>query len=507
MICSGEAGGGDDNRLMTTQEGALKSVTAPVSEANQWRLYCLFIVSLKLVLLALDPLPKLFLGDSICYISTALAGWIPDDRSYFYGYVIRWVALSTGSLTSLLLLQSFISASTALLLAYTCRSVFGLSAKASFVIGLLCALDPFQLVWERYVMTETISLCFYAAGLHFSFLYLKHRNLQPLAIAQGLWLLLIGFRMSYLLVVQISAVLLPVIAFSPLLLATWRRRASTKVDLVRLVKRSLGHVAISIAMMLLLHGAYRGVNGLLCGRAPAYLYATGLHLLAFWAPVLVPADATDERLAKIIAQGGEFDIKEIAARNDQRFAEGHLVPRWQEEEPDVESANQIAKETALHALRRDPLGVLRLAVRTFAQYWNLKDLRHYATIDLGHNDLTDENCAMLAEEFHFTTDGRIIGAPPTLLQRFFLVSWPYCYFVLLSPIVGVSALYFTQEKSIALVLLLHMVIILAVTFTFAVAPSFRYLQPASILVLLAMAVCLRTWLDGGLPKEPAACPK
>src|ERR1700675_4027001 len=137
---------------MTTQTGTRRGLTAPANEANQWWLFCLFIVSLKIFLLALDPLPKMFIGDSACYISTALIGWIPDDRSYFYGYVIRWVALSTESLTSLLLLQSFISALTALLLAYTCRSLFGLSARGSYIIGFICALDPFQLVWESYVM-------------------------------------------------------------------------------------------------------------------------------------------------------------------------------------------------------------------------------------------------------------------------------------------------------------------------------------------------------------------
>ena len=46
-------------------------------------------------------------------------------------------------------------------------------------------------------MTETISLFFYVAVLHFSFLYLKHRGLRHLAIAQGFSILLIGFRMSY----------------------------------------------------------------------------------------------------------------------------------------------------------------------------------------------------------------------------------------------------------------------------------------------------------------------
>lgn len=488
---------------MTTEGGTIKSVTASASEANQWWLFCFLIVLLKLVLLALDPVPKLFLGDSICYISTALEGWIPDDRSYFYGYVIRWVALWTGSLNSLLLLQSFIGAATALLLAYTCRSMFGLSAKASYVLGFICALDPFQLVWERYVMTETISLFFYVVSLYFSFLYLKHRAIRHLAIVQGLWVLLIGFRMSYLLVVQVTTVLLPIMAFSPLLLERWRNRGGAGSDGVSPAKTTLVHLTASIAMMLLFHGAYKQVNGLITGREPAYLYATGLHLLAFWAPLLAPTDASDERLARIIEQGDEFDIKELTARNDQRFAEGHLVPRWQAEEPDVERANRIAKETALRVLRRDPLGVLRLAAQTFAQYWSLKNLRHYAIIDLGHNDLTVEHREMLAEEFHFTTDGRIIGAAPTLLQRFFLLSWPYCYFVLLSPIMGASALYLTREKPIALVLLLHLVIILSVTFTFSVAPSLRYLQPVSVLSLLAVAICLQALWNGGLPRDPA----
>jgi hypothetical protein len=472
-------------------------------EARRWWIFCLLIVLLKLTLLALDPLPKLFIGDSACYISTAIVGWIPDDRSYFYGFVIRWVALWTGSLTSLLLVQTLISALTALLFTHTCRSIFGLSTRASYILGFLCALDPLQLVWERYVMTETISLFFYVAVLHFSFLYLKHRAIRHLAIAQGLSILLIGFRMSYLLIVQVSALVLPLLAFTPLLVAAWRNRRVDQADRFRPIKQVVVHFVSSIAIMLLLHGAYREVNGLLCGRAPAYLYATGLHLLAFWAPILVPEDASDARLAQIIKQGDEFEIKELTARNDQRFTEGYLVPRWQEEEPDVEDANQIAKQTALHALRRDPLGVLRLAVRTFAQYWNVKDLQHYASIDLGHNDITAEQRLILAEEFHFATDGRVIGAPPTLLQRFFLNSWPYGYFLLLSPILGGWAVYVAREKLLAVLLLLHLGIILSVTFTFAVAPSLRYLQPASLLALFTIAVCVSALASSASHREPA----
>lgn len=480
---------------MTSQTVTLKNPAAVASEASQWWLFCSLICLLKFLLLALDPLPKFFIGDSACYIATALTGWIPDDRSYFYGYVIRWVALSTESLTPLLLLQTFISALTALLLAHTCRSIFGLSARNSYLIGFLCALDPFQLVWERYVMTETISLFFYVAGLHFSFLYLSNRKIRHLALAQGLWLLLIGFRMSYLVVVQASAVLLPIIAFYPFILATWRNR-SAHADRFRVLKHMAVHFITSIAVMVMLHGAYKQVNGWLTEREPAYLYATGLHLLAFWAPILEPADASDERLARIIEQGSEFDIKELTMRNCQRFDQGYLIDKWQEEEPDWERASQVARETALHALRRRPLQVLGLAVQTFAQYWNLQELRYYARIDLGHHDLIPEQNSILAESFHFATDGWILGAPPTLLQRYFLLSWPYCYFLLLSPILGACAVYLARDKHLALLLLVHLVILLAVIFVFAVAPSFRYLQPVSVLTLLTIALCLQAFLNG-----------
>src|SRR6266404_1584443 len=234
--------------------------TVLLSRDAYWWRFCFLILALKFSLLALDPLPKMFMGDSGSYIWTALTGWMPEDRSYFYGYVIRWVALSTGSLTPLLLLQSFISALTALLLAHTCRSLFGLSAGASYILGFLCALDPFQLVWERYVMTETISLFFYVAGLYFSFLYLKHRRIRHLVFVQGLWVLLIGFRMSYLPIVQVSTVLLPIMAFTPVLLTSWHSRSGAQGNRFQPMRSLLVHVLTSVAIMLLLHGTYKQVN-------------------------------------------------------------------------------------------------------------------------------------------------------------------------------------------------------------------------------------------------------
>jgi hypothetical protein len=70
--------------------------------------------------------------------------------------VIRWSSLWTESLTSLLILQAFLGAGTAILVTIICRLIFGLASRLSYVFGLLCSLDPLQLVWQRYVMTETV---------------------------------------------------------------------------------------------------------------------------------------------------------------------------------------------------------------------------------------------------------------------------------------------------------------------------------------------------------------
>jgi hypothetical protein len=164
--------------------------------ADSWWLFCALVLAVKLLFLWLDPTPKLFMGDSGSYIWTALTGWIPGDRSYFYGYLVRWLAVWPHSFTPLLIIQALASAATAIVFALICSRSFQISNTVSFFFGSLCALDPCQLVWERYVMTETFSLLVYVLVLYWSLAYLRDRRLWQLAIVQALSVLLIGFRMS-----------------------------------------------------------------------------------------------------------------------------------------------------------------------------------------------------------------------------------------------------------------------------------------------------------------------
>lgn len=460
-----------------------------------WWLFCFLIVVLKFLLLGLDPLPQLFMGDSESYLWTALSGWMPPDRSFLYGYVIRWSSLWTGSLTSLLILQAFLGAITSLLVALICRSVLGLAHGLSYLFGVLCSLDPLQLVWERYVMTETVSLFFYALVLLFSFLYLKQQRLWQLAIVQILSVFVISFRMSYLLVVQVSAFVLPLIAFIPEIRAAFWKHPSTLLKTSAIKSAGL-HLAFSILLMFALLQGYRQLNGRLACREPAFLHNSGLSVLTTWAPILKPTDSPDPRLSELIAKGNQFRLNDLWSRDGQLYSPGGLVDRWKQIEPNAAIADQVAKQAALNALLRRPMDVVTLGAKTFLHYWNFEHIRRQAKVELGKalNNWPKERTWRVATHFHLSPPLPQEANKYTLLQRYFLHSQPYYYVVLLSPFVCVGLIFFVSEGYVSL-LFLHSWILFGTVTILSKNVSVRYLQPMSLLTILIFAVLVKTVID------------
>src|SRR6266480_7184471 len=412
-----------------SEDGAIKiEATAPQSicasaaspAANAWWLFCALIIAIKLLLLWLDLTPKLFLGDSGAYIWTALTGWIPSDRSYFYGYLVRWLAVWPHSFGPFLLSQTLVSAVTAIVFALICSRFFRMSNRLSFFFGLMCALDPCQLVWERYVMTETFSLLVYVLVLYWSLAYLRDRRLWQLAVVQALSVLLIGFRMSFLLVVQACTILLPLIAFARCGLPVLRKRSEACGAEPTVLTTGLTHMVASITIMFVMPGAYKYANGWLSNREPAYLYDAGAHLAAVWAPALQPSDARDPRFGDIIANGDQFEIDNLRQRNAQQFSEGFLIDRWSKIEKDPRKRDRGARETAINTLRRRPLEIVGLTLKTYMEYWGIGSIQWYARKDLGYGKLSNDRVKMLAEKFGFQTAKRIPAQQYSLLQRYFL---------------------------------------------------------------------------------------
>jgi hypothetical protein len=460
---------------------------------NAWWLFCALIFAIKLLLLSLDPTPKLFLGDSGAYIWTALTGWIPSDRSYFYGYLVRWLAVWPHSFGPLLLSQMLVSAVTAIMFVLICSRFFEMSNRLSFLFGLMCALDPCQLVWERYVMTETFSLLVYVLVLYWSLAYLRDRRLWQLAVVQALSVLLIGFRMSFLPVVQACTILLPIIAFARCGLPALRKRSGARAPEGGVLTTGLTHVITSIAMMFVMHGAYKYANGWLSNREPAYLYDAGAHLAAVWAPALEPSDATDPRLRDLIANGHQFKIDDLTLRNAQHFGEGFLIDRWGKIEKNRRKRDRIARETAMNALRQRPLQIAGLALKTYMGYWGIATIQSYARTDLGYAKLNDDQVKMLAEKFGFRTVKDPRTQPYSLLQQYFIRSWPYYFIVIVSPLVCAFAIWLSRDRSFALLLFVHASILMVVVTILSPQPCIRYLQPVSVLTLLSIAICV-DWL-------------
>jgi hypothetical protein len=468
---------------------------------RKWCLFSLGIFAIKFLLLIVDPLPKFYLGDSFSYIHTATTGWIPADRSYFYGYLIRWLALWTASLTPLLIVQVSLGGAVAIITAWICWTIFELRTWASFFIGLACCLDPLQLFWERALMTETISLFFFSLLLHRSFLYLKRRRAFDLVLVQVLSILLIGFRMSYLALVVILAVALPVLPFVPLVVANRTRRLliprKWPVRISRKLQTFIAHFVLSVVAMMLLHHAYKVANGFLSHRKPDYLYGTGFHLLSFWAPAVQPEDATDRRLAQLIREGDQFRIRDVDTRPCQRFCNGYLIDRWCRIEPNTMKANLIARQTALRTLLHHPIRVALLAWRSYAGYWSIDAMKHYAQLDLQMGTLTQEEVAELARLFHHAVTSPDLAAEPVTFTKWYYVSaYGYYFVVLLLPVISLAVIFVPViAKRYAYLLFLTAAVQFTSTFFLTTAPVVRYLQPLSLLTILCFAAISRMLID------------
>ena len=344
-------------------------------------------------------------------------------------------------------------------------------------------------------MTETVSLFFYAFALFFSFLYLKQQRLWQLAIVEILSMFAIGFRMSYLLVAQISVVLLPLIAFFPEIRAAFGKHSSTLSKVSGLKSAGL-HLAFSVLFMFLLQQGYRQLNGRLASREPALLHNTGLSVLTTWAPVLKPTDSPDPRLSELIARGNEFRLNDVWSRDGQLYSPGGLARRWKQIEPNDVVSNQVAKQTALNALLRRPLDVVSLGAKTFLHYWNFKHIRRQAKVELGktRNNWSKKKKWNVATHFHLVPPSAREAKTNTLSQRYFLCSQPYYYIVLLSPFVCVGLIFFLAEGYVFL-LCLHSWILFGTITILSKDASVRYLQPMSLLTILIFAALMKAVID------------
>lgn len=460
------------------------------------------VLFLKLAILSLDPSVKFFFGDSWCYLETAAHGWIPPDRSFTYGFFIRATTWLSDSLWPLVLCQMLASILSAALAGQILRKHLGVRPSIAYFLGCLCALEPIQLLYERYVMTETLSLAFFALHLLAILHYLKGRNLLVLFLAHLLGTALISLRISFLPVTMANAILAPILAFyargGPQLLPFELRST-----LGRYPVRGPGcilpcsvHLIVSIGMTFALHAGYKGLFSAVSGNPPGYNAAGGYFLLAIWSPVVEPNDFPDPQIRVKLFEGLPFDTKDRSLRNHQLFEYGGLVDRIRNALPGPEG-NLAAQATALNALKRDPLGIVVLWLQTLGDYFRPSVLNEKIRDDLavGQASWFQRFLEVHGERYSIP---RAQTQPWTLTRWYYENAVPWYWLLLLSPVLAAWALVCVRGHATgtAVVLSVSLCACAVVATALAVYPIVRYLHPLGWLALCLVGPIIERVLAG-----------
>ena len=453
------------------------------------------LIGIKGLSLLLDPTVRLFMGDSASYLHSAFADWIPQDRSYTYPLFIRLVAVPFQSLTPLLLAQSFLGLCTALLLFRMLQRAFGLDTHVAALVAAVFALGPEQLFYERMVMAESTGLFALALMLVCGMEYLRKGNVAwlPGMVLGGC--LAISYRLS-LLPVVLGFALLP-----PLVRACTQRPWSKR----RLIT-ALGHVGIATLLTVAAHSAYKSWNGYLSNERPGYVAAAGMLRLGLVLPLVEAGDLRGVGLPAGFLASLPPGWNDPDAREGALWTEAGMIARMRAELGE-EGMSHAARKISIRAIRRNPLGLLRLSWKTLAGYFDAAAIRLRMNDDLGARAPDAEAVRTLQERFHYDATG--VSERRTVVYRYFAAAGPWltaCLFGL--PLLALATLtmgWRTRQAAMLLLALTSLGLFLGHAL-FSSIVSFRYLHAFPMFVWLnvgAIVACIHRGRSGMLaPIDP-----
>jgi hypothetical protein len=455
------------------------------------------ILIVKVALFFADPHPRFLMGDSASYLYTAVHGWIPPDRSFTYGFLIRPLAVWAHSFLPLMIFQFCISGIAAWIVSVCLVRFFQVRFWIAAIAGLLCAIEPLQLISERFVLTEAPSTFLFAIYIFLALEYLKLGRLAILVLLQCVAIPLISLRISFLPLVLLSSVLVP-------LLGPWGRRLwrnlwkarGPDASLWPGLRQGVVHLLIAVLVSQTCLFCYRHLNGRLSRLPAAYVYADGQFLLCFWAPIVQKGDFPIPELRNAIFDNLQYNLRDPALRANQCYSPGGLVPNLikavdaRNGGPDAQLEYKLAKRTALRAARRDPLALLRLSAKTFAAYFDTASLRQQEEIEEGfHHDSTPEFKQDLLTRFGERYDGVHIQS---FTQQYHFRMIPWYQFLIVAPLLFIplallaSREYFLQWMYLGIVALMFACQAVVVT----PIPNARYLTALAWLIMLMFSAAI-----------------
>jgi hypothetical protein len=420
------------------------------------------------------------MGDSGAYLRTAIRGSIPPDRSFLYGFFLRPVAVAHESLLPMVGVQVLLSLLTSMILYYLARRHLAVSGRVALAVTVLFTLDPIQLVYARHVLAGTLATFVFGLYLVSALLVLGRPTLLRVAGLQLLSVLLVAVRLSYLPVTLVMTFCLPGLVFLKVAAGT-SQVAACRTRWVRALRTGSVTLVLMTGFFILFHAPYIHLNGALRKSYPAYNYHDGYILLALVSPILMPEDAVDPAIATWIEDSR--DERTYASRNAQLYSPTGLARKVSSLSPDQRVGNELARSTVRNALRRDPLGVIRLELQTYTSFFSA-DLRELLGDDFNlqlARKLPVGFRRLLSDRFNLETDEDWQARSTVTTEYLLRFPWSI-YPVLLTPFWAAPLLLLRRrsESVFAIALILTLLISILVSHLIA-TPTARYLLSASMI--------------------------
>lgn len=462
----------------------MKSTRTAPGAMPEWLAAATLVGAIKLAWIALDPVLRVFLGDSASYLHSALVDAPPSDRSFVYALLLRWLALPAPDLEPMLWWQSGFGAMTALLAFGTLRTWLGVRLPLALAAAALLALEPAQVLFERMIMAESAGTLCFAVGIACGVGYLRTRALRFLAYGAVAGVGVASLRLNLLPVVLGMALLPPLVLFA--LSVLQRARAAG-------LARAVAGLVVAVLATGLAHAGYQRWFDLRSEllEHPGYSARDGAMRLALVAPLVKPEHLARQALDPgLLAQVGP-PLADPEARERQMWLDDGLVAViTRAVEPGAEHherSERVMRKIATRALREDPAGFLALSRSVAAGYFDPPTASHRMAEDLGRRGPNAEERAWLAREFGYVA-GDIAERHTAATRWFESARWwlTACLFGLV-PLALVAAWLQRRDPAPGLYFALLAAGMVAGHLLFSAIVSYRYLHafPVVAIVLLA----------------------
>lgn len=449
-------------------------------------------LAIKLVLLMLDPHVRLFMGDSATYLGSAVKHTTPPDRSFTYPILIRLTAGVTGSITTLLILQTLAGVAAAVMLCHILRSAFRVRRWLAASAAIVLALEPSQLFYERMIMTEVISSCVLLASLAAAITYLQTMHLRWLLLCVFLGVALASLRVGLVPVALALAPAAALLGAGRQLPFASRRPASLKW---------VAHVLVALVATGGCHHAYKLWYASRAGGEPAYIRDAGIYQLGLVAPLIKPEYFAGTGVDPSLLGEVELPLADPRLREGQIWSPHGLASVLRHHLGD--GARDLAGVLAARAMHDQPLRMLSLGLVTTLDYFQAVMRAQRLSSDLGSDRATDAvTLQLLRENFHYDAEG--LWQTPSLVWTYFALSSPWlivCLFGLAPAAIAVLAMRWRRQRDVALLLTLLCLGLVFGQVLCAHIISFRYLHPLPMLLLLCAAVIIDSRLSAQAGKR------